>query len=42
VNLASRRDKQSMTVMFKRAPPLTVLKHRRDRFLAQRARLGTS
>jgi AraC-like DNA-binding protein len=38
LNLAPRRDEQSMTVMLKRALPLTVLKYRRDRLLAQRAR----
>jgi AraC-like DNA-binding protein len=37
LNLAPRRDEQSMTVMLKRALPLTVLKYRRDRLLAQRA-----
>ena len=38
LNLAPRRDEQSMTMMLKRALPLTVLKYRRDRLLAQRAR----
>src|SRR6476661_3654861 len=38
LNLAPRRDEQSMTLMLKRALPLTVLKYRRDRLLAQRAR----
>jgi AraC-like DNA-binding protein len=38
LNLAPRRDEQSMTVMLKRPLPLTVLKYRRDRLLAQRAR----
>src|SRR6516162_2735114 len=38
LNLAPRRDEQSMSPMLKRALPLTVLKYRRDRLLAQRAR----
>ncbi len=38
LNLAPRRDEQSMTTMLKRALPLTVLRYRRDRLLAQRAR----
>ena len=38
LNLAPRRDEQSMTAMLKRAIPLTVLRYRRDRLLAQRAR----
>ena len=38
LDLAPRRDEQSMTLMLKRALPLTVLKYRRDRLLAQRAR----
>src|SRR6266481_4164324 len=38
LNLAPRRDEQSMTMMLKRALPLTVLKYRSDRLLAQRAR----
>ena len=38
LNLAPRRDEQSMTTMLKRALPLTVLKYRRDRLLAQQAR----
>ena len=38
LNLAPRRDEQSMTMMLKRALPLTVLKYRRDRLLTQRAR----
>jgi hypothetical protein len=37
LNLAPKRDEQSMTVILKRALPLTVLKYRRDRLLAQRA-----
>jgi hypothetical protein len=37
LTLASRRDEQSMTVMLKRELPMTVLKYRRDRLLAQRA-----
>jgi AraC-like DNA-binding protein len=38
LDLAPRRDEQSMTLMLKRALPLTVLKYRRDRLLAQRTR----
>jgi AraC-like DNA-binding protein len=38
LNLAPRRDEQSMTIMLQRALPLTVLKYRRDRLVAQRAR----
>jgi AraC-like DNA-binding protein len=38
LNLAPRRDEQSMTLMLKRALPLTVLKYSRDRLLAQRTR----
>jgi AraC-like DNA-binding protein len=38
LNLAPGRDEQSMALMLKRALPLTVLKYRRDRLLAQRAR----
>jgi AraC-like DNA-binding protein len=38
LNLAPRRDEQSMTMMLRRALPLTVLKYRRDRLLAERAR----
>ena len=38
LDLAPRRDEQSMTAMLKRALPLTVLKYRRDRLLAERAR----
>lgn len=37
LNLAPKRDEQSMTVILKRALPLTVLKYRRDQLLAQRA-----
>lgn len=37
LDLAPRRDEQSMTLMLKRALPLTVLKYRRDRLLARRA-----
>lgn len=38
LNLPPRRDEQSMTMMLKRALPLTVLKYRRDRLLAQLVR----
>src|SRR6266436_4310764 len=38
LDLAPQRDEQSMTLMLKRALPLTVLKYRRDRLLTQRAR----
>jgi AraC-like DNA-binding protein len=38
LELTPRRDEQSMTLMLKRALPLTVLKYRRDRLLTQRAR----
>ena len=38
LDLVPRRDEQSMTTMLKRALPLTVLKYRRDRLLAERAR----
>lgn len=38
LDLAPQRDEQSMTMMLKRALPLTVLKYRRDRLMAQRAR----
>jgi len=38
LDLAPRRDESSITQMLKHALPLTVLKYRRDRLLAQRVR----
>jgi AraC-like DNA-binding protein len=38
LNLPPRRDEQSISMMLKRPLPLTVLKYRRDRLLAQQVR----
>lgn len=38
LDLSPQRDEQSMTIMLKRALPLTVLQYRHDRLLAQRVR----